>query len=145
MEGSRLLLDFNYRIGTTTLYLLAQNLLAQGDAAAPASGVEQFFNSPLPLMVGMAVLFILIFIRPEQKRKAQEAKLMASLKKNDRIVTIGGIHGTIVSAAPESDVVTIKIDEAGNTRVKINRSAVARIVQDSAAAKESGSNNNSES
>ena len=66
----------------------------------------------------------------ERRRKAEEAKLMSSMKKNDRIITIGGIHGTIVSASPESKVVTIKIDEAGNTRVKINRSAVATIVSD---------------
>lgn len=54
---------------------------------------------------------------------------MASLTKNDRIVTIGGLHGTVVSVTPDSDVIVLKIDEAGNTRVKINRSAVVAITE----------------
>lgn len=56
--------------------------------------------------------------------------MKSSLKKNDRIVTIGGIHGTIVSAPQESNVVTIRIDEQSNTRIKVNRSAIMNVVSD---------------
>ncbi len=100
-------------------------------AAAPeGSAIGTILNNPLLPLVGLFVLFYFIFIVPERRRKAEEAKMMSSLKKNDRIVTVGGIHGTVVAAAADSDVVTIKIDEAGNTRVKLNRSAVASIVRD---------------
>ena len=102
---------------------------AEGAPAAP-TGIEAILNNPLVPLVGLFLLFYFIFILPERRRKSDEAKMMAALAKNDRVVTIGGIHGTIVSAAADSDVVTIKIDEAGNTRVKVNRSAIARIVQD---------------
>lgn len=54
--------------------------------------------------------------------------MMSALKKNDRIVTIGGIHGTIVSAPPDSKVVTIRIDESSNARIKLNRTAIAAVV-----------------
>ena len=71
-----------------------------------------------------------IVLMPERRRKAEEAKMMSAIKKNDRIVTVGGIHGTIVAAPPESSVVTIRIDENSNTRIKINRSAIASVVSD---------------
>lgn len=107
----------------------ALSLLAQGEPAAPPNGIGAILNNPLVPLVGLFFLFYFIFIVPERRRKADEAKMMAALKKNDRIITVGGIHGTIVSAPQDSDVVTIKIDEAGTTRVKLNRSAVARVVE----------------
>ena len=54
--------------------------------------------------------------------------MISTLKKNDRIITIGGIHGTVVSVASDSKVVTIRIDD--NTRMKLNRTAIASIVTD---------------
>ena len=80
--------------------------------------------------MGLFFLFYFIFILPERRKKADEKKMMSAVKKNDRIVTIGGIHGTIVAAPADSNVVTIKIDESSNTRVKLNRSAIATIVPD---------------
>ncbi len=56
--------------------------------------------------------------------------MMSTLKKNDRVVTIGGIHGTIVAAPAEGGVVTIRIDENANTRIKVNRSAIAKVISD---------------
>jgi preprotein translocase subunit YajC len=129
------------------------NLLAQGAEAAPAaaeqaagdpvSGIADFLSNPLILPVGLFVLFYFIFILPERRRKGDEAKMMSSLKKNDRIVTVGGIHGTIVNAPADGDVVTIKIDEGGNTRVKVNRSAISKVIQDGDdKGKDSGSDSN---
>lgn len=44
-----------------------------------------------------------------------------------------GIHGTVVSAPAESHVITIKIDQSGTTRVKVNRSAIAGVINEKAA------------
>lgn len=117
------------------------NLLAQADnapestdppAAAPAGAgmFGEMLTNPLVPMVGLFLLFYFIFILPERRRKADEAKMMSAVKKNDRIITVGGIHATIVAAPADSDVVTIKIDEGGNTRVKLNRSAISKVVRD---------------
>ncbi|QDT09919.1 preprotein translocase subunit YajC [Stieleria marina] len=112
--------------------------LAQGDAAgeagaaaAPAAeltGIQKILGNPLILPIGLFLIFYLTFLAPERKRKAEEAKLMSSLEKNDRVITVGGIHGTVVSTG--EGVVTLKIDEGGNTRIKINRSAIASKIQD---------------
>ena len=131
-----------------TLNLLAQEAeaapAAAGQAAGePISGIAAILNNPLFPLVGLFILFYFIFIVPERRRKGEEAKMMSSVKKNDRIVTVGGIHGTIVNAPADGDVVTIKIDEAGNTRVKLNRSAISKVIQDGDdKGKDSGSDSN---
>jgi preprotein translocase subunit YajC len=135
-------------ISIQTLKLLAQEAEAAPAAAEqaagdPVSGIADFLSNPLILPVGLFVLFYFIFILPERRRKGDEAKMMSSLKKNDRIVTVGGIHGTIVNAPADGDVVTIKIDEGGNTRVKVNRSAISKVIQDGDdKGKDSGSDSN---
>ena len=131
-----------------TLNLLAQEAEAAAAAAGqaagePVFGIRAILNNPLFPLVGLFILFYFIFIVPERRRKGEEAKMMSSVKKNDRIVTIGGIHGTIVNATADGDVVTIKIDEGGNTRVKLNRSAISKVIQDGDdKGKDSGSDSN---
>jgi len=104
-------------------------MIGQEGAAAPGpvSPLQVFFNSPLPLIAGLAMIWYLTWFLPEKRKRRDETSLLASLMKNDRVITIGGIHGTIVSVTPGSDVVTLKIDEAGATRVKVNRSAISAI------------------
>lgn len=104
-------------------------LLAQ--EAAPDEEPDFFvrlISNQLILPIGLLLIFYLTFIGPERRRKAEEAKMMSALKKNDRVVTVGGIHGTIVAAGTDNDVVTLRIDEGSNTRIKVNRSAIAKIV-----------------
>ena len=113
-------------IGNVVLFqALAADLLAQ--EAPEGSLFTQILRNPMTPLVGLFLLFYFIFIVPERRRKSEEATMMSALKKNDRVVTIGGIHGTVVAAPSESDVVTLRIDENGNTRIKVNRSAIARV------------------
>ena len=106
-------------------------LFAEDGAPEGGGGIlVQLLNNPLILPVGVIFIFYITFWGPERRRRAEEAKLMSSMKKNDRVVTVGGIHGTIVNVSPDSDVVTLKLDESGNTRMKVNRSAIATVVSD---------------
>jgi preprotein translocase subunit YajC len=72
-------------------------------------------------------LFLMYFmmIRPEQKRKKQQDALQSSIKVNDQIVTLSGLHGTVSSM--DTDTVTLRIDTVNMT---FDRSAVSRIVRD---------------
>ncbi len=110
-------------------------LLAQGgDAdAPPRSFLQEVLSSPFLLLGSLMALFYFIVLLPEKRRKAAEAQKLAGIQKNDRIVTIGGIHG-IVSAVGEGDTITIRLDESGNTKMKIDRKAVARILSEKAPA-----------
>jgi preprotein translocase subunit YajC len=65
--------------------------------------------------------------RPQQKERARREKALGELKKNDRVVTIGGIIGTIANISEKEQEVTLKIDD--NTRIKMRRSAIQGLYQ----------------
>ena len=108
------------------------SLLAQGDLTTAAVPVErtpfqEFLTSPFTLLGGLMALFYVIVMVPEKRKKAEESMRLSAIKKNDRIVTIGGIHG-VVAAVGDADTITIRLDESGTSRMKIDRKAVARIL-----------------
>ena len=57
---------------------------------------------------------------------------LAQISKNDRVITAGGIHGVVVQANPKSDVITVRIDDKQNVRVRVNRSMILGVNSDSA-------------
>lgn len=65
-------------------------------------------------------IFYFLLIRPQQKKQKEHEKMISELKKNDEVVTNGGIHGTIVNV--KDTTLTLKIDE--NVKVEINKNAV---------------------
>ncbi len=97
-------------------------LLAQ-DAGGPGLGI--WF--PL-ILVGLC--YYLIVFRPEKQMRAQHAELLKQLKKNDRVITSGGIHGTVVNATEGAADVVIRIDENTNTRIHIQRASISKVVTD---------------
>ena len=80
------------------------------------------FSLMWPVMIAIFFLYYFIVIRGNKRQKAQRADLLNSLKKNDRVVTIGGIIGTVASTSQDGREVTLKIDD--NTRMKVLRSAI---------------------
>jgi len=74
----------------------------------------------LPIVLIFAVFYFLI-IRPQNKKQKETQRMLADLKKGDRVVTIGGIHGTVQSLKDGS--VILKVDE--NCKIEFTRSAIA--------------------
>lgn len=107
---------------------------APGAAAGPAKGgpppsfFEQFLSSPAMPFLAIGILAYFLFIRPESKRRAEFQRLLGNLKKNDRVITAGGIYGTIVNINKDSEDVTLKIDDSNNVRIRVLRSAISRVV-----------------
>ncbi|MDD5019018.1 MAG: preprotein translocase subunit YajC [Candidatus Omnitrophica bacterium] len=85
---------------------------------AQAGMMAQLF--PLALIF---LIFYFILIRPQQKQQKEFKKMLEALKKNDQIVTIGGVHGTIVNIKDKTLIV--RVDD--NTRLEIDKSAVSRL------------------
>jgi preprotein translocase subunit YajC len=101
-------------------------LLAQDQAPAPADPY-QFIRFMGPLVVIFA-LFYFMLIRP-QKRKEQELRQMVhNLKENDRVVTIGGIYGVVTNVQRDAERVTIRVDEGTGAKLRVNMSAIARVL-----------------
>lgn len=78
----------------------------------------------IPLVL-IFIVFYFFMIRPQQKKQKERESLLDNIKRGDRIVTIGGIHGTV--AGIESDKKTVLIQVADNVKLKFERSAIANI------------------
>ena len=78
--------------------------------------------SPLLLMFLLMWFFI---IRPAQKRQKATANMQSELRRGDRIVTIGGLHGLVDAV----DDVTVYITVADGTRLQFERQAIAKVVE----------------
>ena len=82
------------------------------------------FSGFIPLIL-MFVIFYFLLIRPQQKKTKEHRQMIASLKKGDRIVTSGGIHGRITGM----DDVTLTVEIADRVRVKVARGNVSAMAQ----------------
>ena len=86
---------------------------------APTEGGGGY--SSFVLLALLMVVFYFFFIRPQSKKAKELRKYRDALKKGDKIVTIGGIHGRIV----ETQETTFTIEVSENTRIRVEKSAVA--------------------
>ena len=86
----------------------------------------------LPLLP-IFVLFYFLMIRPSQRREREQKALASNLKKNDKVLTIAGIYGTVVSVSDTEGEVVVKVDD--NTRLRMQKGAVARNLSGEEAAK----------
>lgn len=89
--------------------------------------------APQGSLLGMIVPFALIFvifyffiIRPQNKKQKETQKMISALKKGDKVVSIGGIHGVISSTKEQS--VIVKVDD--NFKIEFSRSAISTIITD---------------
>ncbi|MGQ9495125.1 MAG: preprotein translocase subunit YajC [Thermoanaerobaculaceae bacterium] len=78
-----------------------------------------------PLLI-IFVIFYLVMILPMRRRQKKHQAMLAALTKGDRVITTGGIYGTIVNV--EGDVITLKVAE--NVKIQIARGAVAGLAKD---------------
>jgi preprotein translocase subunit YajC len=92
----------------------------QADGAAAGGGL---IGSFLPI-IAIIMIFYLLIIRPQNKKRKETEKMHSGLKKGDKIVTIGGLYGTIQSV--KETTVIIKADD--NVKLEFLRSAISSII-----------------
>ena len=98
---------------------------AQGGGA---SGGADILVQIAPFIL-IFVLMYFMLIRPNKKREQERKTMLSALKKNDHVVTAGGIKGIVANVKPEEDEVVLKIDEATGAKLRVVLSSIARIVQ----------------
>jgi preprotein translocase subunit YajC len=101
-------------------------LLMAAPGADPAAGGA----SIVPTLITFGLVFVIFYfliIRPQNKKQKETKEMLKSLKKGDKVVSIGGIHGTVQSIK-ENEVV-IKVDT--NSKMTLSRSAISSVVESS--------------
>lgn len=86
-------------------------------------GAGSMIGSILPFLLIILVFYFLI-LRPQQKRQKERQQMLESVKKGDKIVTTGGIHGTVEGI----DGAELLVKIADNVKVKLDKSAVGNII-----------------
>ena len=104
--------------------------VAYAQSAGDAASQSPFFQF-IPLVLILGVFWFLI-IRPQQKKQKQHLNMVDSLRKGDKVVTNGGIFGTIVKVG--DDRITLEI--ASKVQIQIERQQVARMDKKIAESKE---------
>ncbi len=102
---------------------LSANLLCVGQAGPPPS---VFWTTLVPIMMMGAILYFFI-LRPQRQKERHRLDMLANLKKSDRVVTVGGLHG-IVTMIKEKEVV-LQIDETKDVKVKVDKDAIVSVEQ----------------
>ncbi|MGI8820764.1 MAG: preprotein translocase subunit YajC [Chthoniobacterales bacterium] len=95
--------------------------------AAPAAAGPNPLASFVPIILIFVIMYFLLF-RPQMKRQKEAARLVASIKTGDRVVTASGIHGLVSNVKDRT--VTVKIAE--NVKVEMEKSAIATVLNSDA-------------
>jgi len=113
---------------------LAAICLAQAQPPEPPA-------PPLPLqllpLVAIGVAAYLLLFRPERERARKQQAMLGGLKKNDRVVTSGGIYGTVAAVDRENDRVTLRVDEAANLKITVTLASIGRVLREAGGSSDS--------
>lgn len=85
---------------------------------------QSIFSSPLVLLVLIAVMMYFMLFRPQQQRAKQMAKLLASLKSGDKVVTSSGIVGIVITVKDK----TVSLRSA-DAKMEVTKSSITEILQ----------------
>jgi len=100
----------------------AQSTGAAGQPAQP--GLESFL---LPLLV-IGFLFYFMILRPQRREQTKVQDMRSSIKKGDKVRSIGGIYGTVAAVDINKNIVTVTVDK--NVKLDFDREAIATVFRD---------------
>jgi preprotein translocase subunit YajC len=102
-------------------------------AQIPGGGAPSALISFAPLIL-VFVIFYMLLIRPQQKKSKEHQQMLGQIKKNDEVMTSGGIYGKVVALTDA--VVTLEV--APNVRIRIHRPQVSEIIKNDKAVTKEG-------
>jgi preprotein translocase subunit YajC len=103
--------------------------LAYAQAAAPPgapSAADQMLHMVTILAITVGIFYFLI-IRPQQRKQKETEAMLASIRKGDRVLTSGGLYGTVIGKGPKDDVVVLKV--ADDVKMEFSRQAIVQVVE----------------
>ena len=103
-------------------------LLAQAPAAA-AKADESAWIQFLPL-AAVPLVFYFLMLRPEQQKEKKRRQLLDNVKKSDKVLTVAGIYGTVISVDEKNGKVQLRLDDDGKVKATFTKASIVRILDD---------------
>ncbi|MBP1647411.1 MAG: preprotein translocase, YajC subunit [Bacteroidetes bacterium] len=100
-------------------------VIAMAPPPQGGDGSSSLFSTLIMFALIIGIFYFLI-LRPQQKRQKERQKLLEAVKKGDKVVTAGGLHGTVAGL----DDKTVLLQVADNVKMKYERSAIATILRE---------------
>jgi preprotein translocase subunit YajC len=101
----------------------------RGPVLAQQAGTWDMINMFWPILA-IGVMFYVLLVLPERRKRAETTKMQDSLKKNDRVLLMSGIIGVVVNAQKGDGLITVRVDESNNTRIDVLRSSILKVLGD---------------
>ena len=93
-------------------------------ASPPGGSGSNAVLTQLVFFAAIFAIFYFLLIRPQQNQRKERERLLAAVKRGDRVVTTGGMHGTITNL----DETTVTVRVADQTKITFDRSAIGRVI-----------------
>ena len=124
-------------IDPVALLNLAGSLMVFADASGDAQP-QAGNNWTHMIVLGLICYFVFYFVmvRPQKRHQQEYSRMLDSLQKNAQVRTRAGILGKVVSVDKDQDLVTLKIDEQNNVRMRVTRSSIEAVLSESPASGE---------
>jgi preprotein translocase subunit YajC len=107
--------------------LLSAGLAAQAAAPAASGGGQapEFGSYYLMMFAVLGLMFYFLILRPQSKEQKRQQEVLNSVKKGDRVESIGGIHGTVVAVDTTNNIVSVQVDK--NVKLDFSRNAIKSV------------------
>ena len=99
------------------------HVLAQAAAPAPMPSVGEQLAQMLPMFILIIAIFYFVIYRPQKRQREKQQDMINQLKKGDKVVTSGGIWGTVTNVGKE----TATLQVAENAKIKVVRAHIVRL------------------
>lgn len=111
-----------------SISLFAGRVFAFGGGQPASPGVESpsMLVTMFPFVLMFVILYLLI-IRPQQKKQKDHQRMIDELKKGDRVVTSGGVHGTITGIKDKEDILMVQV--AKDVQIEVSRGSISKVAE----------------
>ncbi|MCE9531711.1 MAG: preprotein translocase subunit YajC [Planctomycetes bacterium] len=105
-------------------------LLLAAEEQPQMGTIEGFMKSPLPLVFVFFIVMMIFMSRTSARQRREQLALQNAVKRNSKVVTASGIIGIVVAIKEDEDEVTLRVDETTNSRIRVLKSSIARVISE---------------
>lgn len=91
----------------------------------PEQAANSLFSSPIIPYLAIFAIFWFLVLKPQKEKQKEQKSMLEALKKNDQIVTAGGMHGTIVTVKEKT--VVVRVDE--NVKIEFDKESITLVTK----------------